>query len=163
MCTLHQESPVLIFIGQASLEKKNVNKTLSFTKITLLVLSFLWIRWRSPGLRTGTNQMIWDFNENNRQNVKEETHGVIQTLIWTFLSFNRHKNLHPVLCVMDRTGQRTHDISQGKGFFCLHLLLTMMWCQISLDILQLTGCQSHVNVETLRWWSLIVIGGYANI
>ena len=31
---------MLIFIGQASLEKKNVNKTLSFTKTTLLVLGF---------------------------------------------------------------------------------------------------------------------------
>ena len=118
-------------------EKREQNSVIY--KNNLVSSRFLWIRWRSSGLRT-TNQMIWGFNENNRQNTKEETHGGIQTLIQTFLSFNRHKNVHPVLCVMDRTGQRTGDISQGKCFFCSHLFFTMVWCQISLDILQITGC-----------------------
>ena len=54
-------------------EKREQNSVIY--KNNLVSSRFLWIRWRSSGLRT-TNQMIWDFNENNRQNVKEETHGV---------------------------------------------------------------------------------------
>ena len=42
MSALHQESENVNFYWSslASLEKKNFNKTLSFTKITLLVLGF---------------------------------------------------------------------------------------------------------------------------
>ena len=53
--------------------------------------------------------------------MKEETHGEIQTLNWTFI--NQHKNVHPVLCVMDRTGQRTYDIHFSRKML---LLLTFV-------------------------------------